>query len=154
MRKCMWHLIVSDPQWSKPHIGIWLFQTHSDHNRQWHLIVTDPLWSQLHNCIWLLQTQCDHSHIMAFDCFRPTVITAAQLHLILSDLRWSQLHNGIWLFQTHSDHNRTMLFQVGRIDLRLISPDRKQILLHKHLKDVASCIQVLMVWGLWTEIYM
>ncbi|XP_069685530.1 TBC1 domain family member 1 isoform X2 [Periplaneta americana] len=42
---------------------------------------------------------------------------------------------------THNDHNRTMLFQVGRIDLRLISPDRKQILLHKHLKDVASCIQ-------------
>ncbi|XP_021935088.1 TBC1 domain family member 4-like isoform X1 [Zootermopsis nevadensis] len=47
-----------------------------------------------------------------------------------------------------TDHNRTMLFQVGRIDLRLISPDRKQILLHKHLKDVASCIQVLMGWRL------
>ncbi|KAJ9593467.1 hypothetical protein L9F63_014996, partial [Diploptera punctata] len=41
----------------------------------------------------------------------------------------------------NNDHNRTMLFQVGRTDLRLISPDRKQILLHKHLKDVASCIQ-------------
>jgi len=36
-----------------------------------------------------------------------------------------------------------MLFQVGRTDLRLISPDRKQILMHKQLKDVASCIQVL-----------
>jgi hypothetical protein len=50
----------------------------------------------------------------------------------------------ISLFQTHTDHNRTMLFQVGRTDLRLISPDRKQILMHKQLRDVASCIQVLM----------
>ncbi|XP_066991289.2 TBC1 domain family member 1 isoform X2 [Anabrus simplex] len=41
----------------------------------------------------------------------------------------------------HTDHNRIMLFQVGRTDLHLISPDRKQILLHKQLRDVASCIQ-------------
>lgn len=41
----------------------------------------------------------------------------------------------------NNDHNRTMVFQVGRFDLRLISPDRKQILLHKQLKDVATCIQ-------------
>ncbi|XP_066597753.1 TBC1 domain family member 4 isoform X2 [Prorops nasuta] len=41
----------------------------------------------------------------------------------------------------NEDHNRTMLFQVGRNDLRLISPDRKQVLLHKQLKDVASCVQ-------------
>ncbi|CAL1684382.1 unnamed protein product [Lasius platythorax] len=41
----------------------------------------------------------------------------------------------------NDDHNRTMLFQVGRIDLRLISPDRKQVLLHKQLKDIASCAQ-------------
>lgn len=40
-----------------------------------------------------------------------------------------------------SDDNRTMVFQVGHTDLRLISPDRKQILLHKHLRDVATCIQ-------------
>ncbi|CAG2056011.1 unnamed protein product [Timema podura] len=39
------------------------------------------------------------------------------------------------------DHNRTMVFEVGRTLLRLISPDKKQILLEKHLKDVASCIQ-------------
>ncbi|KZC11928.1 PREDICTED: TBC1 domain family member 1 [Dufourea novaeangliae] len=39
------------------------------------------------------------------------------------------------------EHNRTMLFQVGRYDLRLISPDRKQVLLHKQLRDVASCVQ-------------
>lgn len=32
-------------------------------------------------------------------------------------------------------------FQVGRYDLRLISPDRKQVLLHKQLKDIASCVQ-------------
>jgi hypothetical protein len=70
---------------------------------------------------------------------------------VFIDSKWGNVHD-IWLFQTHSDHNRTMLFQVGRIDLRLISPDRKQILLHKHLKDVASCIQVLMDWGLWPEI--
>lgn len=38
--------------------------------------------------------------------------------------------------------NRTMVFQIGRNDLRLISPDRKQILLHKHLKDVINCFQV------------
>ncbi|XP_026825677.1 TBC1 domain family member 1 isoform X2 [Ooceraea biroi] len=41
----------------------------------------------------------------------------------------------------NEDHNRTMLFQVGRYDLRLISPDRKQVLLHKQLKDIASCVQ-------------
>ncbi|XP_063219531.1 TBC1 domain family member 1 isoform X2 [Bacillus rossius redtenbacheri] len=39
------------------------------------------------------------------------------------------------------DYNRTMLFQVGRTDLCIISPDRKQVLLHKQLKDVATCIQ-------------
>ncbi|XP_038219797.1 uncharacterized protein LOC119838062 [Zerene cesonia] len=36
------------------------------------------------------------------------------------------------------EQNRTMLFQVGRSELRLISPDRKQILLHRALADVAS----------------
>lgn len=40
------------------------------------------------------------------------------------------------------DHNRTMVLQVDRTDLRLISPDRKVILLHKHHKDVCSCLQV------------
>lgn len=30
---------------------------------------------------------------------------------------------------------------MGRADLRLISPDRKQVLLHKQIKDVASCVQ-------------
>lgn len=38
--------------------------------------------------------------------------------------------------------NRTMVFQIGRNDLRLISPDRKQILLHKQLKDIINCVQV------------
>ncbi|XP_034235387.1 TBC1 domain family member 1 isoform X2 [Thrips palmi] len=42
---------------------------------------------------------------------------------------------------TTVEHNRTMLFLVGRSDLRLISPDRKQVLLHKNLRDIASCIQ-------------
>lgn len=37
--------------------------------------------------------------------------------------------------------NRTMVFQIGRSDLRLISPDRKQILLHKQLKDIINCVQ-------------
>ncbi|KAK0181177.1 hypothetical protein PV327_003483 [Microctonus hyperodae] len=41
----------------------------------------------------------------------------------------------------NEEHNRTMLFQVGRYDLRLISPDRKQVLFHKQLKDIASCVQ-------------
>lgn len=40
------------------------------------------------------------------------------------------------------DHNRTMVLQVDRTDLRLISPDRKVILLHKHHKDISSCLQV------------
>lgn len=39
------------------------------------------------------------------------------------------------------DHNRTMVFHVGRTDLRLISPDRKQVLLHKHLRDISSSLQ-------------
>jgi len=34
-----------------------------------------------------------------------------------------------------------LILQVGRYDLRLISPDRKQVLLHKQLKDIASCVQ-------------
>ncbi|VEN42372.1 unnamed protein product [Callosobruchus maculatus] len=39
------------------------------------------------------------------------------------------------------DFNRTMVLQVDRTDLRLISPDRKVILLHKHHKDVTTCVQ-------------
>ncbi|CAK1592868.1 unnamed protein product [Parnassius mnemosyne] len=44
------------------------------------------------------------------------------------------------LAQLIGEQNRTMLFQVGRSELRLISPDRKQILLHRAFKDVASCV--------------
>lgn len=40
-----------------------------------------------------------------------------------------------------AEDNRTMVFQVGHYDLRLISPDRKQVLLHKHLKDIVYCVQ-------------
>lgn len=39
------------------------------------------------------------------------------------------------------DHNRTMVLQVDRSDLRLISPDRKVILMHKHHRDVTTCVQ-------------
>lgn len=39
------------------------------------------------------------------------------------------------------DQNRTMVFLVGKCDLRLISPDRKQVLLYKDFKDIASCAQ-------------
>nr|XP_023016210.1 TBC1 domain family member 1 [Leptinotarsa decemlineata] len=39
------------------------------------------------------------------------------------------------------DHNRTMVLQVDRTDLRLISPDRKIILLHKHHRDITTCLQ-------------
>lgn len=39
------------------------------------------------------------------------------------------------------DHNRTMVLQIDRTDLRLISPDRKVILLHKHHRDVTTCVQ-------------
>ncbi|XP_050685716.1 TBC1 domain family member 1 isoform X2 [Leptidea sinapis] len=44
------------------------------------------------------------------------------------------------LAQLIGEQNRTMLFQVGRSELRLISPDRKQILLHRSFNDVASCV--------------
>ncbi|XP_034484650.1 TBC1 domain family member 4 isoform X1 [Drosophila innubila] len=40
----------------------------------------------------------------------------------------------------YAEQNRTMVFLVGRSDLRLISPDRKQMLLYKDFKDVASCV--------------
>lgn len=43
--------------------------------------------------------------------------------------------------QVQVEQNRTMVFLVGRSDLRLISPDRKQVLLYKDFKDVASCVQ-------------
>ncbi|XP_055550464.1 TBC1 domain family member 1 isoform X2 [Wyeomyia smithii] len=39
------------------------------------------------------------------------------------------------------EQNRTMVFLIGQSDLRLISPDRKQVLLHKEFRDVASCAQ-------------
>uniref|UniRef100_A0A2M4AA35 Rab-GAP TBC domain-containing protein n=1 Tax=Anopheles triannulatus TaxID=58253 RepID=A0A2M4AA35_9DIPT len=38
------------------------------------------------------------------------------------------------------EQNRTMVFLIGQSDLRLISPDRKQVLLHKGFRDVASCV--------------
>ncbi|XP_013146593.1 PREDICTED: uncharacterized protein LOC106109582 [Papilio polytes] len=38
------------------------------------------------------------------------------------------------------EQNRTMLFQVGRSELRLISPDRKQVLLQRSFAHVASCV--------------
>uniref|UniRef100_A0A182Q5F0 Rab-GAP TBC domain-containing protein n=1 Tax=Anopheles farauti TaxID=69004 RepID=A0A182Q5F0_9DIPT len=38
------------------------------------------------------------------------------------------------------EQNRTMVFLIGQSDLRLISPDRKQVLLHKAFRDVASCV--------------
>lgn len=34
-----------------------------------------------------------------------------------------------------------MVFLIGKSDMRLISPDRKQVLLYKDFKDVASCAQ-------------
>ncbi|XP_023172961.1 TBC1 domain family member 4 isoform X4 [Drosophila hydei] len=40
----------------------------------------------------------------------------------------------------YSEQNRTMVFLVGRSDLRLISPDRKQMLLYKDFKDVVGCV--------------
>ncbi|XP_065207739.1 TBC1 domain family member 1 isoform X2 [Planococcus citri] len=36
--------------------------------------------------------------------------------------------------------NRTMVFHVGRTDLRLISTDRKEVLLYKQLRDVINCV--------------
>lgn len=39
------------------------------------------------------------------------------------------------------EQNRTMVFILGRSDIRLISPDRKQILLHKKFADVANIVQ-------------
>lgn len=39
------------------------------------------------------------------------------------------------------EQNRTMVFLLGRSDLRLISPDKKQVLLHKNFKDVVTCCQ-------------
>eukprot|EP00092_Neocalanus_flemingeri_P108594 GFUD01139469.1.p1 GENE.GFUD01139469.1~~GFUD01139469.1.p1 ORF type:complete len:1170 (+),score=333.86 GFUD01139469.1:112-3621(+) len=38
-----------------------------------------------------------------------------------------------------STHNRTMLLQIGRTDLRLISPDKRQVLLHKSFKEISHC---------------
>ena len=35
--------------------------------------------------------------------------------------------------------NRTMLLQIGRTDLRLISPDTKQVLLHKSFREISHC---------------
>lgn len=40
-----------------------------------------------------------------------------------------------------TDQNRTMVLLVGKEDIRLISPDRKQVLLFKDMRDVASVAQ-------------
>lgn len=40
-----------------------------------------------------------------------------------------------------AEQNRTMVFILGRSDIRLISPDRKQILLHKNFSDVVNIVQ-------------
>lgn len=39
------------------------------------------------------------------------------------------------------EQNRTMVFILGRTDIRLISPDRKQILLHKNFEDLVQAVQ-------------
>ncbi|XP_070500224.1 TBC1 domain family member 4 isoform X3 [Chironomus tepperi] len=39
------------------------------------------------------------------------------------------------------EQNRTMVYLLGRTDLRLISPDRKQVLLHKKFEDVVNVVQ-------------
>lgn len=39
------------------------------------------------------------------------------------------------------EQNRTMVFILGRSDIRLISPDRKQILLHKIFTDLVNIVQ-------------
>ncbi|CAG9806027.1 unnamed protein product [Chironomus riparius] len=39
------------------------------------------------------------------------------------------------------EQNRTMVYILGRTDLRLISPDRKQVLLHKKFEDVVNVVQ-------------
>lgn len=40
---------------------------------------------------------------------------------------------------SESTSNRTMLLQIGRTDLRLISPDKRQVLLHKSFKEISHC---------------
>jgi TBC1 domain family member 4 len=39
------------------------------------------------------------------------------------------------------EQNRTMVFILGRSDIRLISPDRKQVLLHKNFVDLVTVVQ-------------
>jgi TBC1 domain family member 4 len=39
------------------------------------------------------------------------------------------------------EQNRTMVFILGRNDIRLISPDRKQVLLHKSFTDLVTIVQ-------------
>lgn len=39
------------------------------------------------------------------------------------------------------EQNRTMVYILGRSDLRLISPDRKQVLLHKNFTEVVNVVQ-------------
>lgn len=45
------------------------------------------------------------------------------------------------LTQLNRPENRTMVFLLSRHDIRLISLNRKQILLHKFFVDVLNCVQ-------------
>lgn len=63
----------------------------------------------------------------------PPIQRSASCHLKLADELKASVDT--------DDHNRTMVLQVDRTDLRLISPDRKVILLHKQHLDVTTCLQ-------------
>lgn len=65
------------------------------------------------------------------------VINSSDRH----DFRISIQRNRSASIGTVPDQNRTMVFLVGLTDIRLISPDRKQVLLYKDYKDIASCAQ-------------
>jgi len=59
-------------------------------------------------------------------------------HPILKVLH-SSAHGGPVTVMGEQGCNRTMLLQIGRTDLRLISPDKRQVLLHKSFKEISHC---------------
>lgn len=46
----------------------------------------------------------------------------------------------VYLLKRNDNNKILHCFQVGRSDLRLISPDRKLVLLHRQHRDVANCV--------------
>jgi len=83
--------------------------------------------------------QLQHSEVQSSDPLQSALAKPWEAsHPILKVLH-SSAHGGPVTVMGEQGCNRTMLLQIGRTDLRLISPDKRQVLLHKSFKEISHC---------------